>query len=552
MWQSSLLFALACPALAGALCAQVPGRAPAAKTYPQKLVRFHALDDPAVPVPVRKALEQRGDAAGLPEAIRKRTAGIPVGAKSITVAVRAADGAWWLGGEEGAIRCGTNQAQRCDYFAGRRYLPDDEVLAIHPESDAVVWVRTRTGIARIEFRPMALEQKAASFEERIRLRHNRYGLLGTSELTRAGDLSSNRMFPNDNDGLWTAIYVAAESFRFAVTREPEARRSARNSIEALLRLEQITGISGFPARAYIRKGDYRHPGGEWHTTPEGRFEWKGDTSSDEIVGHFFAYSVYYDLAAAPEEKPAIRAVVSRMAAHILDHGRYLVGPSGKPTTWGKWSPAYFADKSTLGWCDAPLNSLELLSFLKTAQHITGEERFAAEYWKLIEEGYPRLAAEYRARKCELNYSDEELAMLSFYPLLEYEKDGALRRTYLEALEQWWENERREENPLWIYMYSRAMGRPVDLEKAERVLARHPMDLIDWTVRNSHRRDIRMGSYQDRFNQAESLDLLPPDERPVMRWNANPFRIDGGNGGRNEDDGAAFLLAYWLGRYCCGP
>ena len=42
--------------------------------------------------------------------------------------------------------------------------------------------------------------------------------------------------------------------------------------------------------------------------------------------------------------------------------------------------------------------------------------------------------------------------------------------------------------------------------------------------------------------------MPPDERPVMRWNANPFVVDGGNGGRSESDGAAFLLPYWLGRY----
>jgi len=545
-----LLLLLVAPA--AALSAVVSGGALRATAYPQRFVKFHAPNERGLPAPVIRALDRAATAAGLPQAIRNRSAGLPVDAESVSVAVRATDGAWWLGSPQGAMRCGSNQAQRCDYFAGRRYLPDDQVLAIHLESSQAVWIRTRTGIAQLEFRPMTLEQKAAAFEERVRLRHDRYGLLGTSELTRAGDLSSNRMFPNDNDGLWTAVYIAAESFRFAVTRQPQARRLARHSVEALMRLEQITGISGFPARAYIRKGDFRHAGGEWHTTPDGRFEWKGDTSSDEIVGHFFAYAVYYDLVAAPEEKPAIRAVVSRIAAHLLDHGRYLVGPSGQPTTWGKWSPAYFADKSTLGWCDAPLNSLELLSFLKTAQHITGEERFAAQYRKLIEEGYPRLAAEYGARKCELNYSDEELAMLSFYPLLEYEKDGALRRTYLEALEQWWKNERREENPLWIYMYSRAAGSPANLEKAERALARHPMDLIDWTVRNSHRRDIRLASYQDRFGRAESLDLLPPDERPVMRWNANPFRIDGGNGGRNEDDGAAFLLAYWLGRYCCGP
>jgi hypothetical protein len=34
----------------------------------------------------------------------------------------------------------------------------------------------------------------------------------------------------------------------------------------------------------------------------------------------------------------------------------------------------------------------------------------------------------------------------------------------------------------------------------------------------------------------------------MKWNGNPFRLDGGGGGRGEDDGAFFLLPYWLGRY----
>ena len=28
----------------------------------------------------------------------------------------------------------------------------------------------------------------------------------------------------------------------------------------------------------------------------------------------------------------------------------------------------------------------------------------------------------------------------------------------------------------------------------------------------------------------------------------PFRVDGGNGGRGEDDGAFFLLPYWMARY----
>ena len=47
-------------------------------------------------------------------------------------------------------------------------------------------------------------------------------------------------------------------------------------------------------------------GGEWHWTPDGRYYWKGDTSSDEIVGHFFIFSIAYDLL--PDREAATLAV----------------------------------------------------------------------------------------------------------------------------------------------------------------------------------------------------------------------------------------------------
>ena len=33
-----------------------------------------------------------------------------------------------------------------------------------------------------------------------------------------------------------------------------------------------------------------------------------------------------------------------------------------------------------------------------------------------------------------------------------------------------------------------------------------------------------------------------------KWNSNPYRPDAGGGGREEDDGTAYLLPYWMGRY----
>lgn len=438
------------------------------------------------------------------------------------------------------------ERDRYQYLAGMRYLPDDEVQQILPDSGGGVCVRTRSGVSHIELPRLTLAQKAARFEDRIRARHDRYGLTADSNLLKPGDLASNQMTDNDNDGLWTSIYAAAECFRYRVTKSPEALANASKSIEALLFLEEVAGRRGFPARSFIRKGDPLPEGGEWHWTADGQYYWKGDTSSDEIVGHFFIFSIAYDLLPDGKLKERVVETTRRVAKHIIDHDYTLADLDGKPTTWGWWSPEMLAKDPE----ENALNSLQLLSFLKTAAHITGDARYSAEYNKVAHElKYAELTTRLKEFRTEMNYSDEELAMLPFYCLFQYEKDPALLKTYRRALDAWWENIQREANPLWTFIY--LTGRPdakVDLPVAVWTLYRMPMDTIHWNVRNSHRADIQWSSAIDRFGKREALTLLPPDERPVMRWNSNPFIVDGGKGGKREDDGAAFLLPYWMGRY----
>jgi hypothetical protein len=233
--------------------------------------------------------------------------------------------------------------------------------------------------------------------------------------------------------------------------------------------------------------------------------------------------------------------------HIVSNGYYLIDLDGQPTRWGKWSRKYFDEDPA----DSALNSLELLSFLKTAAHITGDAKYEAEYRKAaLELNYAQQMTRYLELRDEINYSDEELAMLPFYCLFRYEKDELLlNRYYRPALEQWWENIRREDNPLWSFIY--LTGQPaanLDLSGAARTLYRTPVDTIFWSVRNSHRDDVVKAGTADRFKRPEAATLLPPDERPTMKWNQNPFVVDGGSDGRGEEDGAAFLLPYWMGRY----
>lgn len=486
------------------------------------------------------------DTTNAPAALRAPAVPAPVGGISATA--RATDGAVWLGTTQGLTRLdfAAPAVDRWQYFAGRRYLPDDAVQQVVPDDAGGVWVRTQTGVSHIEMSSMTLAQKAALFEERIRSRHDRYGLVADCRLARPGDPSSYQPIDNDNDGLWTAIYAAAECFRYQVTKSPEALASARKAVEVILFLEEVTGRRGFPARSFLRKGDPPPHGGEWHWTSDGQYYWKGDTSSDEIVGHFFIFSVASDLLPDADLKQRIAATARRITDHLLANNYTLCDLDGKPTLWGWWNPEKLAQEPD----ERALNSLQLLSFLKTAHHLTGDPRYAAEYRKAaVEFNYTNLITRMNEFRLELNYSDEELAMLPFYCVFRYEQDPDLLRAYRQALDAWWQNIQREANPLWTFIY--LTGQPqaqVDLAPVVRTLYRMPLDTISWTVGNSHRADLAWAAKPDRFGKREVLTLLPPDERPVMRWNANPFIVDGGNGGSSEDDGAAFLLPYWLGRY----
>jgi hypothetical protein len=333
-----------------------------------------------------------------------------------------------------------------------------------------------------------------------------------------------------------------------VTGEAEARDFARQGMQALLRLVEISGNPGFPARSFIRKGEDIQPtDGEWHDTPDGLWRWKGDTSSDEIAGHYFVYPIYYDLVANEAEKVTLRKVVSEITDHILDHDYRLIDLDGKQTRWGWWGPSAIWEDAT----ETGLRALHLLAHLRVASYMTGNPR----YQKAADELTTRHKYHLLTRNQKINYpgyvnhSDDELAFISYYPLLQYEQDAQLREVYLDSLDRAWQVERPERIPLWNFIYAAGSKKP-EFDRAEsiRTLREIPLDQIEWTVTNSHRADVPRDLLADRFGKSQSLSVLPYDELPMTKWNGIPYRLDGGTGGRSEDDGAYFLLPYWMGRY----
>lgn len=500
----------------------------------------------------------------------------------------------WLATSRGAIHFdGTDW----HYRQGRRWLPDDDVRDIAVDAEGQAWFATAHGVGRIRTQTLTLSEKASLFEAQIDRFHRRtpYEYVASVALPKAGETSQWQQRDTDNDGLWTGMYGAGECYAYAATGSLAARRRARQAFGALRFLSQVTqGGShptdpGFIARTILPTSgsdpNQGHPERDrqkraeddaswklidprWPTSADGRWYWKTDASSDELDGHFFFYGLYYDLVAETEaEREAVRNVVLRIVDHILDHDYALVDHDGKPTRWAVFGPQQL-NQGSFWWGERGLNSLSILSYLRLAAHVSGDRSYDLAARELIE--VHDYAANVMAPKVHTgpgtgNQSDDEMAYMSFYNLLKYERDPELRALWAHAFFRYQRMELRERNPLFNFLYAAtydpdtvyadAFG-PVDLapegdwlEDSIDTLERYPLDRIDWGTKNSHRLDlVFLDEERTRGYRRSDGKVLPIDERFVEHWNHDPWRLDHDSQGHKLADGASFLLPYYMGLY----
>ncbi|HLJ54845.1 MAG TPA: hypothetical protein VKT77_07365 [Chthonomonadaceae bacterium] len=496
--------------------------------------------------------------------------GMPV--EDVRCLFPAPNGDIWAGTERGAWRL---RAGRFRYFRGRRWLPGDRVNAIWGGENGRVWFEADGGASCIEERPTTLAEKAAHFDSLTQKWNNRRGYVSTRTLKTPGVLDGSVFEISDNDGLWNAIYVAAMAFRYAATKDPAAKRQGWQALHAMLELERLTGIPGFPARAVVTDAEIAagvtgvnlketvRVLGEtdpiWFRSPVDGTVWcKGDTSSDELDGHYFAWLTYFDLAADAEQKAAIAATCRRVTDNLIAGGYCLIGHTGRRTRWAVFAPHTINDDPA--WADQrSLNSLELLNYLKIAAHITGDKNYERRYEALITDDHYLLnTLEYRrgwfGEWQNINHSDDEMGYMGFYGLLRLEKSPGRRALLLQSLRRSWEEGgaeqslRPERSPLYNYLFGGLTGLPCAPDEAAETLEEWPWDRVEWSMKNGDRDDVAFKAGRGLAARTELTRVLPISERALHRWNGNPWRPDGGADGRSLDDGAAWLLGYWAGVY----
>ena len=501
----------------------------------------------------------------------KEVGNLPKG--NIKAMAFANDGSRWFATSTGLVLLKDGSLK---YYGFKRWVPSTNVKTLAVSADGTVAAGTDDGLSIISQQNMTLEDKAAYYQKTVEKYHVRKdGYVTVRFLDRPGDMDSGYVEISDNDGTWTAMYMAAQVYHYGATGDKEALALARRGYKALKKLAYITDIPGFTARAIRYPGEVGFGNGdpEWHLDAKGECEWKCETSSDEMVGNFYGLSIYYDLAANDKEKGEIRDIIKAIMDHILENNYKLVDFDGLPTTWANWAPEdinhndhWFAERGQ--------NALEFLSMLKVTHHMTGDEKYDGVYRKMISDHrYLMNAMHYKLEDYHSCHIDDELGMLSIFPLLRYEKDPMIRSYLLMGLEHHWQYERVERAPLWSTIYGSLTGKHCDIELAAESLELLPLDLIHYPTYNSHREDLEWIVAAEEFWMPPQLkEPLPYDEKPTNKYDANPFRADCDiniietltedgrvetkveaiehphGGERRAEDGTVFLHPYWMARY----
>jgi uncharacterized protein (TIGR03437 family) len=374
------------------------------------------------------------------------------------------------------------------------------------------------------------EADALAISANIRTRHLPFGTVldpfyasATSEqitgYTRCGD-----------SAIWTGHYLAAEAYRYRVTSSADALNNARQAIDGLKGLVDVTGTNllarcriaiGSPFAAGIHSEEAANG---VYTNSAAGFTWIGNTSRDQYCGVIYGMGVAYDLIPEPATQGAIRDIVTRMVNFLLANDWTAPMPDGRSGTTFALRPD------------------EQLAILQVARHVD-----AAQFGAVYDTQRARLASNVSLPVAfdslsTSSYFKFNLIYITFFHLIGMEA-GDTRGRYESAYAIARKFTAGHQNA-FFNMIDRALFGP-DAGRDTETAA-----LLDLWLRRPRRDfvvDLR-GKVPACGDQACSP--IPVDKRTPtdFLWQRNPFQLSGGDKGTIGNAGIDYILPYWMARY----
>ncbi len=364
--------------------------------------------------------------------------------------------------------------------------------------------------------------------------------------------------------IWTGNYVAAESYRYAVTRDPEAKAFGLRGVACLLAMEEVTGKPGFiarwvgPAEPPFLYGECR-PENDCHIVTEGPYAgsfWLGNTSSDQYLGWWYGLAHAYEFLLDSPEDDHIRLRIRDAMARVIDTLRqdsYLItDPDGTvstagPEIVGNEALAFhlvaaeviggpYKDMMPLVYLEQLLPYLVLTWYPITHwyQYYAFHLGHMADHLMLRHEHDPDRLSFYRNMHRERLYdliAGTQQVMFDYIAFGEaaVEPNGEILAADKDALRSFPFPPKRKIQPVQgTFTYD-----PV-VEQLNKII-----EFLEALL------GVDIGTVRPM-----AKDPFPVDERCVtgFRWQSPPYELCGDSNPLFEFPGEDYLVAYWMGRY----
>lgn len=344
--------------------------------------------------------------------------------------------------------------------------------------------------------------------------------------TRAGD-----------SAIWTGHYLAAEAFRYQVTRSSEALDNVWRALLGIRSLLDITEtdvlarclvLADSPYATAIQEEEAGH-GIYYNSLGDQNYFWIGNTSRDQYSGVLFGLSAAYDLVDdQPDVRDFIRRDVTRILNYLLRHGWNVVMPDGRTSTTFLHRPD------------------QQLAFLQIGRRVN-PNRFAWMYtlyrsvlaaWVIFPVYFDNIDDHDHYFKFNLNY-------INLYNLVRLEEHRSpFRPFYVNAYETLRRRTGQHGNA-HFNMVDRALTGADSNRDIETIRL---LDLWLQRPRRDYWGDLH-GTYPA-CGTNRACDPIPVNERmnTDFLWQRSPFQLSGGGAGTIETAAIDYILPYWMARY----
>ena len=320
-----------------------------------------------------------------------------------------------------------------------------------------------------------------------------------------------------DSALWTGAYLAAEAFRYNVTKAADALSNVKAALAGLTSLVDVTGDNRL-ARCIV-KADSPYAAGiaseeasnTIHQAPP--WIWVDNTSRDEVVGAFFGLGAAYDLVDDASVKSGITSLATLMLGFIAHHS---------------WSPNDDIDNTFL------LRPEELTMLLQVQHHVDPAHAIGGPLLSLPID----TAVDFDVQG-NSSYFKFNLDYMTFYNLVRIQGNGDNRGAYKIIRDH-----TASHQNAFFDIIDRSINGADSARDAEMINL-----LNQWLERP--RRDPYVDlSKVVKVCGSAACDPVPVPIRPPtdFLWQRDPFQLTGGGTGATEGAGIDYILPYWMGRY----